>query len=136
MKTWIIDPHEACITARLRDQINRMGEEMTGSHPMVANDHMRSEKRLFPRIPCFLLVDYAAQGCAYRAFVRDISADGVFIESQTHVPQGSGISLVISFVDEQRPVKISGEIVRTSEQGLAVRFDPVTNFLPESLMSR
>ena len=135
MKIWIIEPHNACVTTRLKDQINRMGEEMEGSIPMVSNDQIRVEKRLFPRMPCFLLVDYAAQGCAYRAFVRNISADGVFIESLTPGPLGRDISLVISFLDDHHPYKISGEIVRTCEQGLAVRFDPVADFLPENLPS-
>jgi len=81
MKIWIIEPHDACVTTRLKDQINRMGEEMGGSLPMASDDRIRREKRLFPRMPCFLLVDYATQGCAYRAFVRNISADGLFIES-------------------------------------------------------
>jgi hypothetical protein len=135
MKIWVIEPHDACVTTRLKDRINRMGEEMGGSLPMTANDRIRREKRLFPRIPCFLLVDYAVQGCAYRAFVRNISADGAFIESQRAVPHGPDISLVISFLDDRHPVKISGEIVRASEQGLGVRFDPVADFLPDNLPS-
>jgi len=133
MKIWIIEPHDACVTTRLKDQINRMGEEMGGSLPMASDDRIRREKRLFPRMPCFLLVDYATQGCAYRAFVRNISADGLFIESLRPVPPGPDISLVVSFLDDQHPVKIGGEIVRTSEQGLAVRFDPVADFLPDNL---
>ena len=132
MKVWIIDPYEACITTRLKDQINRMGHEMGGTLPM-SNDRMRVERRLFPRISCFLLVDYATQGLAYRAFLRNISADGVFIEAHRAVPEGSNISLVISFVDDRHPVKVSGEIVRVSEKGLGVRFDPVADFLPDNL---
>lgn len=135
MKTWIIDPHDACATTRLKDQINRMGEEMGDANPMVVNDRIRAEKRLFARIPCFLLVDYATHGCAYRAFVRNISADGVFIEGQRPFPPGSDISLVISFVEDRHPVKIKGEIVRSSQQGLGVRFDPVADFLPAILRS-
>ena len=99
----------------------------------MVNDRIRMERRLFTRVPCFLLVDYATQGLAYRAFARNISADGVFIEAQRPVPEGSDISLVISFVEDRHPIKVSGEIVRVSEKGLGVRFDPVADFLPDNL---
>jgi hypothetical protein len=133
MKIWIIEPDEMCVTTLLKDQLNRMGEE-TGVPPTLdSDDRLREERRLFPRIPCFLLVDYATQGCAYRAFVRNISAEGAFIESHGPVPHGPDISLVISILDHQRPVKITGEIVRIREEGLAVRFDPAADLLLANL---
>ena len=131
MRIWIIEPDDACVTTLLKDQINRMGEEMGVLPSIVSEERLREERRLYPRIPCFLLADYAIQGCAYRAFVRNISADGAYIESHTYVPHGPDISLVISFLDDRPPVKVSGEIVRIGEQGLGVRFDPVADFLPD-----
>jgi len=133
MKVWIIKPDETCITTLLKEQLNRMGEE-TGVLPSFDSDvRLREERRLFPRIPCFLLVDYVMQGCAFRAFIRDISVEGAFIECHGFVPHGSEISLVISVLDRQYPVKITGEIVRTLEEGLAVRFDPVADLLLANL---
>ena len=133
MKIWIIEPDETCVTTLLKDQLNRMGEE-TGVLPSLdSDDRLRGERRLFPRIPCFLLVDYVIQGCAFRAFIRNISAEGAFIESHGLVPLGSDISLVISILDRQQPVKITGEIVQTREDGLAVRFDPLADLLLANL---
>lgn len=129
MKVWIIDPDETCVTSILKDQLNRMGEE-TRILPSVDSDvRLREERRLFPRIPCFLLVDYVMRGRAYRAFVRNISVEGAFIESHGLVPHESDISLVISILDHQHPVKISGEIIQIREQGLAVRFDSLADLL-------
>jgi len=129
MKIWIIEPDETCVTTLLKDQLNRMGEENAVPPSLDSDARLREERRLFPRIPCFLLVDYAMQGCAYRAFIRNISAEGAFIESHGLVPHGSDISLVISILDHQHPVKITGEIVRIREEGLAVRFDPAADLL-------
>lgn len=131
MRIWIIEPDDACATTLLKDEITRMGEEMGILPSIVSEECLCEERRLYPRIPCFLLVDYATQGCAYRAFIRNISADGAFIESYRLVPHGPDISLVISFLDNRPPVKVAGEIVRIGEQGLGVRFDPVADFLPD-----
>ena len=133
MKIWIIEPDETCVTTLLKDQLNRMGEETATPPSLDSDDRLREERRLFPRIPCFLLVDYVMQGCAYRAFIRNISAEGAFIESHGLVPHGPDISLVISILDRQHPVKITGEIVQTREDGLAVRFDPVADLLLANL---
>ncbi len=133
MRIWIIEPDDTCATALLKDQLTRMGEELGILPSIVTEERMREERRLYPRIPCFLLVDYAAQGCAYRAFVRNLSADGAFIESHTPAPPGPDISLVISFLDDRRPIKIRGEIVRVGDEGLGVRFDPVADFLPDDV---
>ena len=133
MKIWIIEPDETCVTTLLKDQLNRMGEQSRVLPSLNSDGRLREERRLFPRIPCFLLVDYATQGCAYRAFVRNISVEGAFIESHGTVPHGPDISLVISILDRQHPVKIAGEIVQIREEGLAVRFDPVADLLLANL---
>jgi len=133
MKIWIIKPDETCVTTLLKEQLNRMGEEAGVPSSLDPDDRLREERRLFPRIPCFLLVDYVMQGCAFRAFIRNISVEGAFIESHGLVPHGSDISLVISILDRQHPVKITGEIVRIREEGLAVRFDPAADLLLANL---
>ena len=129
MKIWIIEPDETCVTTLLKDHLNRMGEEGGVLPSLDSDDRLREERRLFPRIPCFLLVDYAVQGCAYRSFIRDISVEGAFIETHGPVPHGPDISLVISILDRQHPVKITGEIVQIREKGLVVRFDPAADLL-------
>ena len=133
MKIWIIEPDETCVTALLKDQLNRMGEENAVPPSLDSDARHREERRLFPRIPCFLLVDYAMQGCGYRAFIRNISVEGAFIESFGPVPHGRDISLVISILDHQHPVKITGEIVRIREEGIAVKFDPAADLLLANL---
>ena len=133
MKIWIIEPDETCVTTLLKDQLDRMGEETEVPPSPDSDGRLREERRLFPRIPCFLLVDYAMQGCGYRAFIRNISVEGAFIESHGPFPQGPDISLVISILDRQHPVKITGEIVQIREEGLAVRFDPAADLLLANL---
>ena len=131
MKIWIIEPEETSMAVLLKDQIIRMAQGKGVESPPVITDRLREEKRLYPRIPCFLLVDYAADGCAYRAFIRNISADGAFIESQRPVPLGPQVSLIISLPADQSPIKTSGNIVWVDEQGIGVKFNAVEELLPD-----
>ena len=62
---------------------------------------------------------------AYQDFIQDISAGGVFIE--THMPFSvrQQVSLAFALPDYQKHVKITGEIVRSSPEGIAVKFKMV-----------
>lgn len=132
MKFWIIEPDDACVTTLLKERVARIGEETGSAPPVAADGLLYAERRLYPRTPCFLLVDFATHDYAYRAFIRNISADGAFIESHRPVPGGPEVSLVISFFEGRRPVKLTGMICRIGDQGIGVRFNPVA----ESLMKK
>ena len=86
MKIWVIEPDETCVVTRLKDHINRLGQEMQRPETVGSEELIREERRLYPRVPCFLLADYVTQGCAYTAFIKNICADGAFIEAPRPVP--------------------------------------------------
>jgi hypothetical protein len=128
MSVWIIEPETESFMAVLKDRISRMGKAQ-GVRTLGSSDgRLRKERRLYPRVPCFLLVDFAVQDCAYRAFIRNISVEGAFIQSQRPIPPGPDVTLVISFLQDQSPVKIVGDIVWMGEEGIGVRFNPVADF--------
>jgi hypothetical protein len=126
MKIWVIEPDETCVTTLLKDHIKRMGQEMPLPESVGSDEGLREEKRLYVRKPCFLLADYVTQGCAYTAFIKNVSPDGAFIESPRPVPTESEIALVISPVDEHKPIKVAAEVVRVEQQGIGVRFIPLS----------
>ena len=79
-------------------------------------------KRKHYRKPFFMVVDYTTQGHAYRDFIQNISPGGVFIESRMPFSVGQELSLTFALPTYQKHVKISGEVVRTSPQGIGVKF--------------
>jgi Tfp pilus assembly protein PilZ len=79
------------------------------------------EKRLHPRLPCFLLVDYATHDSVYRDFITNISVGGAFIESPT-LPIGPEIMMAFSFLDDHNPIKIIGEVTWICQEGIGVKF--------------
>jgi Tfp pilus assembly protein PilZ len=68
------------------------------------------------------VVDYATQDQAYRDFIKNISAGGVFIETAVPVSVGEELSLTFALPYHQAHIKITGEVVRISPQGIAVEF--------------
>jgi Tfp pilus assembly protein PilZ len=80
------------------------------------------EKRICPRTPLSMAVNYAARGEAYEDFIQDISAGGVFIETHVHFVAGQTLSITLPLPGHQRFIQVSGEVVRVSPQGIGVRF--------------
>jgi len=81
--------------------------------------HGRRQK---PRRPCFMDVDYASDGRAFRGFIKNLSAGGVFIETSETFSIGDEIVLTFSLPETQDPIKIAGEIVRALPGGIGVQF--------------
>ena len=69
-----------------------------------------------------IAVDYEVNDKVYREFIHNISAAGVFIETQTPPSAGETIKLTFSIADNKKPVTITGKIVRTDTDGFAVDF--------------
>jgi Tfp pilus assembly protein PilZ len=68
------------------------------------------------------VVDYATQGQAYKDFVQNISAGGVFIRTTVPASVGQELSLTFALPPYQAHIKITGEVVRISPKGIGVKF--------------
>lgn len=86
--------------------------------------------REYPRLSCYLMVDFASGGKAYRSCIRDISASGVFIETTDTFQPGQALSLcfTLSESDEMLPFKINGQVMRIYPDGIGVRYEDVTEY--------
>lgn len=86
--------------------------------------------REYPRLTCYLMVDFASDGKAYRSTIRDISAGGVFIETHDPFEQGQEISLCFTLSEDQEmlPFKIDGKVMRTFHDGIGVQYENVTDY--------
>lgn len=80
------------------------------------------EKRQHPRRVPSVAVDFAVQGRAYRGFIHNISVGGAFIETSESFVVGTKITMTFVSSKDQKPIKITGEIVRSGPQGIGVRF--------------
>ncbi len=92
-------------------------------------------ERHYDRKSCLLAVDYSSQDRFFRDFIQNISAGGLFIETRELFSPGLEIGLTFSIPNSQIPFRVSGEITRTSSNGIAVRFLTITRYQEEILKS-
>jgi Tfp pilus assembly protein PilZ len=89
---------------------------------MLSNESGQKGRRKHHRKSFFMVVDYTAQGNAYRDYIKDMSAGGVFIQTPVSFRIGQELSLTFTLPKSQRHIRVSGEVVRTSPQGIGVKF--------------
>jgi uncharacterized protein (TIGR02266 family) len=116
---------ESSVRGRLFSLINSMkeGDQLTLLN--LLEDRLYVGKRKHRRKPFSMVVDYAVGDRAYRDYIQNISADGVFIDTRMPFAVGQEVTLSFPLPNHQRYIRITGEVVRTSPQGIGVQFTAV-----------
>jgi len=122
MTTLEIKSNESRITARLIELIKSMSEDEQRTLLKDLEERPFEGRRKHVRKPFLMAVDYSTQDHVYKDFIQDISSGGVFI--QTHMPftVGQEVSLTFPLPSFQKHVKVIGEVVRSTPQGVGVKF--------------
>ena len=85
------------------------------------------ERRRHPRKPCLIPLDYWVNGRDFRGYILDINAFGVFIETSDYFISGQEILMVFVVPNYRKSLKLTGEIVWSSQQGIGVKFTRLTH---------
>jgi len=122
MTTLEIQSNESSITARLIELIKNMSEDEQRTLLKDLEERPFEGRRKHVRKPFLMAVDYSTQDHVYKDFIQDISSGGVFI--QTHMPftVGQEVSLTFPLPNYQKHIKVIGEVVRSTPQGVGVKF--------------
>jgi uncharacterized protein (TIGR02266 family) len=122
MTTFEIQSNESSITARLIELIKNMPEDEQRTLLKDLEEKPFEGRRKHARKPFLMAVDYSTQDHVYKDFIQDISTGGVFI--QTHMPftVGQEVSLTFPLPNYQKHIKVTGEVVRSTTQGVGVKF--------------
>ena len=83
---------------------------------------MDKERRREVRHACVQEVGYATQDLSYIDYIHDISAWGVFVQSKQNVPVGESIFMTIPLFGDETSIKVVGEVVWSSPEGMGIRF--------------
>jgi hypothetical protein len=99
------------------------------------NDPEMQWVRKYPRIACYLDVDFATKGKAYRSCIRDISANGIFIETAEEFAPGQMVDMCFSIneINESLAFKIKGRVMRISTDGIGIQYQQMTDYRREIL---
>ena len=61
--------------------------------------------------------------CTFTDFIQNISAGGIFIETQIPLLIDQKLSMTFSLPKVKDPIKITGEIIRVDSKGIGIQFD-------------
>ena len=81
------------------------------------------ERRNHARQTCSLKVGYATMDLSFIDFITDINCWGVFIQSDKNVPIGESVSMTIPLHGDEQSIKIIGEVMWSSPEGMGVKFN-------------
>ena len=102
--------------------INSMSDEEIRQHLKELEERQNKEQRKYSRKDFLTITDYNVGDRYYRDFIQDISASGVFIKTSQKFSAGQPILMTFVSPDNQKPFRINGEIIRTQEDGIGVKF--------------
>jgi len=108
------------------DYLGNLMEEMCrvpGEALFDMVDDAENTRRKYRRKSCLIEVDYATDDRAYKDFIKDVSVNGVFIETHKLFPVGRDITITFSSLRYSKPIKVFGTIVRSLPQGIGVAFE-------------
>ena len=84
----------------------------------------KNEKRKYPRRSTLINITYSSdQRRIFEDFVRNISAAGLFIETNLLSELGQKLTMTFSHPDSGDPIKVLGKVIRVDSQGIGVKFN-------------
>jgi uncharacterized protein (TIGR02266 family) len=122
MTTFETQLNESKITTRLIELIKKIPEEEQRALLKELEERLFEGKRKHERKPFLMAVDYSTQDHVYKDFIQNVSAGGVFIQTNMPFSVGQEVSLTFPLPNHKKHIKIIGEVVRTAPQGVGVKF--------------
>ena len=90
----------------------------------------KDEKRKYPRRSTIIDIIYSSdQRRIFEDFVRNISAGGLYIETNLVTELGQKLTMTFSHPDSSDPIRVLGKIVRVDSGGIGVKFDKLLSGL-------
>jgi len=84
---------------------------------------MEDSRRQYPRRAAFIIAEYTHKEGNYRDFIKNISADGLFVRTWRKFVAEEPIILKFPLFQFDNTIQVSGKVVRNDHDGFAVTFD-------------
>ena len=95
--------------------------------------HNERGYRLYPRKEILTRVDFGTEERFFIGYTKDISLGGMMIRSERKLELGSNISLTFEAKSFSRPLKIKGQVVWSSSDGMGIKFKDADDYVIEQL---
>jgi Tfp pilus assembly protein PilZ len=113
---------DAPVYDQLLEKIGTLSTGQQAELLVLIDDKWGEKSRKDDRKDFFMTVDYVVNDRYYRDFIQDMSDGGVLIKTRQKFEPGQDILMTFMSPDQQKPFKILGEIMRTLDDGIGVRF--------------
>ena len=114
------------VEARLSELISAMSEiekrELLAKLEKWEQSKIK-DLRKHPRKDTSIYAVFSGQDCYFRDYISDISAGGLYIETETALFIDQELVITFFLPDAGAPVKIKGKVVRTDSKGIGIEFD-------------
>ncbi|MFY9941340.1 MAG: PilZ domain-containing protein [Desulfobacterales bacterium] len=107
---------------RLIQRINAMTDEQCRDLLKLLEWQQRDQRR-FPRQKSTNPSRFFVQDQEYQGVIKNVSADGMFIESPQNVAPGEKVTIVFSLFSFEDPIRITGQIAWRDRDGFGVKLD-------------
>jgi len=90
-----------------------------------------NEKRQFKRYGFDIQIKHNQDDTIQKCQLKDISVDGLFVQSSQKVQMGDAITLNLKIPKQESIITVTGNVVRLAPNGFAIQFDqsdPLTGF--------
>jgi len=114
---------------RLLEIINDMTDEEQQDLVKELEDRQSRDMRRYERKSQSMPVEYVAQDHSSQGVVKDISVGGVLLETSEiggSFSIGEDIILSIQYPNQEKYIKIRGEVVRIEPQRIGVKFKKIS----------
>ncbi len=126
---------QAAVFDELLAKIEKLSSGQQTELLALIDDRWGEKSRKDERKDFFMTVDYVVADRYYRDFIQDMSDSGVFIKTRQAFKPGQDILMTFMSPDLQKPFKIPGEIMRTLDNGIGVRFKKESPVQAETIVA-
>ena len=119
-----ISPEElniSAVTARIIEIVLAMPVDERRTLLKYLEEKHIAGRRKYSRKTYFMEVNFATPDSASSGYIQNISSDGLFVETKEPLSVGQHIILSFRLPSSKEHIKINGEIVRISPQGIGVK---------------
>ncbi|MGB5992784.1 MAG: PilZ domain-containing protein [Desulfobacterales bacterium] len=90
----------------------------------------KNEKRKYPRRSTLMDITYSSdQRRIFEDFVQNVSAGGLYIETNLISKLGQKLTMTFSHPDSGDPIKVLGKVIRVDSGGIGVKFNKLLSAL-------
>jgi Tfp pilus assembly protein PilZ len=121
------------VISKLFEVVINLGEEQQEALLHHAEELLVEEKRSGTRKPCRIPINFAAYDRVYSNHIKNISSQGLFIETQRPLLVGDEIVMTFRLDGFDKPFKVRGEIAHATRAGVGVEFKDISPYIEEML---